>query len=50
MMRNPLEYYKEQVEQIINQTTNILTLTSNSLTNEEIEERNNFIMDFILKQ
>ena len=49
-MRNPLEHYKEQVEQIINQTTNILTLSSNNLTNEEIEERNNFIMDFIIKQ
>jgi hypothetical protein len=50
MMRNPLEYYKEQVEQIINQTTNTLALSTQNLTDEEIVERNNFIMDFILKQ
>jgi len=49
MMRNPLEYYKEQVEQIINQTTNNQPLSS-EFSDEEIEERNNFIMDFILKQ
>ena len=49
-MRNPLEYYKEQVEQIINQTTNTLALSTQIFTDEEIVERNNFIMDFILKQ
>lgn len=49
-MRNPLDYYKEQVDQIINQTTNNSTLSTEKLTNEEIEERNNFIMDFIFKQ
>ncbi len=49
-MRDPLEYYKDQIEQIINQTTDNSTLSSSNLTNEEIEERNNFIMDFIFKQ
>lgn len=49
-MRDPLKHYKEQIEQIINQTTNILSLSSDELTNDEIEQRNNFIMDFIIKQ
>lgn len=49
-MRDPIKHYKEQIEQIIEQTTNSLTLSSNNLTNEEVEERNNFIMDFIFKQ
>jgi hypothetical protein len=50
MMRNPLEYYKEQAEQAIKQTTNTTTFSAVELTDEEVEERNNFILDFIIKQ
>lgn len=50
-MRNPLAVYKEEIERIMNNTTTNNTLTANpSLTEEEVVARNNFILDFIVKQ
>lgn len=48
-MRDPLNYFKDEIEEIIT-TTNQETLSSLNLTQEEIVERNNFIMDLIIKQ
>ncbi len=53
-MRNPLEYYKEEIEQAnhnLKQTTTDVTEDSSlELTKEDVIKRNEFIMDFIVKQ
>ena len=50
MMRDPLSFYKDDIDYIIENTTTQTFLSSFELTNEEIAERNNFISDFIFKQ
>jgi hypothetical protein len=49
-MRDPIAYYKDEIDYIIEKTTTQPILSSYELTNEEITERNNFIHDFIFKQ
>jgi hypothetical protein len=49
-MRDPIAYYKSDIEYILENTTTQTILSSFELTNEEIAERNNFITDFIFKQ
>jgi hypothetical protein len=54
MMRNPLEYYKEEIEKIQKENHPISTTqeqgTSEQLSEEDIIKRNEFIMDFIVTQ
>jgi hypothetical protein len=50
MMRDPIAYYKSDIEYILENTTTQTILSSFELSNEEITERNNFITDFIFKQ
>lgn len=53
-MRNPLEYFKKEIEQadhLLNHTTTEATEESSAdLSEEDIIKRNEFIMDFIVKQ
>lgn len=51
MMRNPLEYFKKEIEQANHLTEQTITeVSSEELTEEDIIKRNEFIMDFIVKQ
>ena len=50
MMRDPIAYYKDKIDHIIEKTTTQPNLSSFELTEEEVIERNNFINDFIIKQ
>lgn len=50
-MRNPLEYYKKEIEQANHLTEQTITKdSSEELSEEEIIQRNEFIMDFIVRQ
>lgn len=51
-MRNPLEYYKEEIQKIEGSIHNSTEKESDKkdLSEEEIIERNKFVMDFIVNQ
>ena len=49
-MRNPINYYKELIDQVTKNTTNQIPLSSQDFTDEEIQQINDFTIDFFVKQ